>query len=115
MGVKVAKPDTYDGAKGRGLDTWLFQIREHLNLTVIPKWGHILYAASLLCGNTALWWREMCKANRCPATWEDFCHVLREQFRLKITVFEGETSWQEFGNMEKNPWLTSCFDFAPRV
>ena len=37
MGVKVEKPDTYDGDKSRDLDTWLFQVREHLNLTVIPE------------------------------------------------------------------------------
>ena len=37
MGVKVEKPDTYDGDKSRDLDTWLFQVCEHLNLTVIPR------------------------------------------------------------------------------
>ena len=58
MGVKVEKPESYDGVKGCDLDTWLFQVREHLNLIVIPKWGHVPYAASLLCGNVALWWRE---------------------------------------------------------
>ena len=37
MGVKVEKPESYDGAKGCDLDTWLFQVREHLNLTVIQN------------------------------------------------------------------------------
>ena len=54
VGVKVEKPDTYDGAKGGDLDTWLFQIREHLNLTVIPEHQHVFYEASLLQGNAAL-------------------------------------------------------------
>ena len=54
MGVKVEKPETYDGDKSRDLDTWLFQVCEHLNLTVIPKRGHVPYAASLLHGNIVL-------------------------------------------------------------
>ena len=37
MGVKVEKPKAYDGDKSRDLDTWLFQVRKHLNVTVIPK------------------------------------------------------------------------------
>ena len=53
--VKVKKPENYDGSKGRNLDTWLFQVQEHLQLTVIPVRGHVPYAASLLRGNAALW------------------------------------------------------------
>ena len=81
IGVKVEKPEAYSGEKGRDLDTWLFQVREHLNITNIPARGHVPYAASLLRGNAALWWREQCEANRRPAAWEDFCRVLHEQFR----------------------------------
>ena len=62
--VKVKKPETYDGDKAKDLDTWLFQVREHLELSTVPACGHIMYAASLLRGNAALWWREACKANR---------------------------------------------------
>ena len=65
-GVKVEKPNIYDDAKGRNFDTWLFQVGEHLNLTVIPEWEHVPYAASLLCGNAALWWHEMCETNHRP-------------------------------------------------
>ena len=80
MGVKVEKPKAYDGDKSRDLDTWLFQVREHLNLTVIPERGHVSYIASLLHGNAALWWREMCKGNCRPTTLDEFCRVLHEQF-----------------------------------
>ena len=54
MGVKVEKPEAYDGDKSRDLDTWLYQACKHLNLTIIPERGHIPYAASLLRGNAAL-------------------------------------------------------------
>ena len=36
IGVKVEKPETYSGKKTRDLDTWLFQVREHLHITTIP-------------------------------------------------------------------------------
>ena len=62
--VKVEKPKMYDGDKARDLDTWLFQVREHLELSTVPVRGHVAYAASLLRGNAALWWREACEANR---------------------------------------------------
>ena len=80
MGGKVEKLEAYDGDKSRDLDTWLFQVRKHLNLTIIPERGHVPYATSLLRGNAALSWCEMCKGNHCPATWDDFCRVLCEKF-----------------------------------
>lgn len=81
IGVKVEKPETYSGERSRNLDTWLFQVREHLQITTIPAPRHVPYAASLLHGNAALWWRETCESHRRPATWDDFCRMLREQFR----------------------------------
>ena len=79
--IKVEKPANYDGEKSHDLDTWLFQVREHLELATIPEDGHVAYAASLLRGNAALWWREACEARQRPATWDDFVRVIREQFR----------------------------------
>ena len=50
IGVKVKKPETYGGKKGRGLDTWLFQVRKHLDITTILARGYVPYVAALLCG-----------------------------------------------------------------
>ena len=47
-GIKVEKPTNYDGDKGQDLDTWLFQVHEHLDLATLPVAGHVAYAASLL-------------------------------------------------------------------
>ena len=79
--IKVEKPETYDGDKARDLDTWLFQVREHLDLSTVPANGRVAYAASLLRSNAALWWREACEANRRPANWDEFCRQIRDQFR----------------------------------
>ena len=98
FGIKVEKPANYDGDKGQDLDTWLFQVREHLDLATIPATGHVAYAASLLRGNAALWWREACEAQHRPATWDDFCRVIREQFRPEDYGRRGRdelaTMWQ---------------------
>ena len=48
MNVKVEKPEQYDGNKARDLDTWLFQVCEHLNLSTVPARGHVPYAASVV-------------------------------------------------------------------
>ena len=48
IGIKVEKPETYSGEKTRDLDTWLFQVCKHLDITTIPARGHVPYAASLL-------------------------------------------------------------------
>ena len=83
IGVKVEKPDSYDGGKKRDVDTWLFQVQEHLNLTNIPARGHVAYAASLLRGNAAMWWRELCESNNRPNDWNQFRNALREQFQAE--------------------------------
>ena len=78
LSVKVKKPENYDGDKAKDLDTWLFQVREHLELSTVPAAGYVAYATSLLRGNAAMWWREICEANCRPAMWEDFCRALRD-------------------------------------
>ena len=64
LSVKVEEPENYDGNNAKDLDTWLFQVREHLELSTVLIRGHVPYAASLLCGKAFLWWREACEVNR---------------------------------------------------
>ena len=66
VGRKVERPEYFDDGKTQDVDTWLFQVREHLDITVIPERGRIPYAASLFCGNATLWRRELCGANNRP-------------------------------------------------
>ena len=68
IGVKVEKLENYDGSKQHDLDTWLFQVQEHLNIVAILARGHVPYAALLLRGNATLWLRELCESNNRPTT-----------------------------------------------
>ena len=54
IGVKVERPEYFDGGKAQDVDTWLFQVREHLDITVIPERGRVPYAASVFCDNATL-------------------------------------------------------------
>ena len=81
FGVKMERPDYFDGGKLQDVDTWLFQVREHLNMVMMPDAATVPYAASLFRGNAALWWRERCENALRPANWHEFAAALREQFR----------------------------------
>ena len=37
--VKMQRPDYFYGRKDRDVDMWLFQVRERLDITVIPERG----------------------------------------------------------------------------
>ena len=86
MGLKVEKPETYDGAKHRDVDTWLFQVEEHMSLTRVPADSQVAYAASLLRGNAAMWWRELCEGGNRLDAWDAFKMKVRSQFRMDNLV-----------------------------
>ena len=79
--MKLERPDYFEGGKLQDVDTWLFQVREHLTMTTMPEPAQVPYAASLFRGNAALWWRERCEDALRPANWHEFAAALREQFR----------------------------------
>ena len=72
LGIKMERPDYFEGGKHQDVDTWVFQVQEHLNMTRLPTPTHVSYAASLFRGNAALWWRELCEQGQRSATWNEF-------------------------------------------
>ena len=89
MGVKLERPEAFEGAKHQDVDTWLFQVGEHLRMLNIPAPSQVAYAASLLRGNAAMWWRERCEAGVRPADWDAFCATLCAQFRVENLARRG--------------------------
>ena len=82
FGVKMERPDYFEGGKTQDVDTWVFQVREHLELVgILAEPARVSYAASLFRGNAALWWRERCEQAMRPGTWQEFVAALRMQFR----------------------------------
>ena len=81
FGVKMERPEYFEGGKMQDVDTWLFQVREHLDIVMLPEPARVPYAASLFRGNAAVWWREVCTHAHRPATWATFCDEVRDQFR----------------------------------
>ena len=89
MGVKMERPEAFDGAKHQDVDTWLFQVGEHLRMVNIPEDRRVAYAASLLRGNAAMWWRERCESGERAADWLHFTAMLRAQFRVENLARRG--------------------------
>ena len=90
FGVKLERPDYFDGGKQQDVDTWLFQVREHLTMVTMPEPAQVPYAASLFRGNAALWWRERCENALRPANWHEFAVALRNNSDQKTGVAGGE-------------------------
>ena len=55
----------------------------------IPEDSRVAYAASLLCGNAAMWWCERCESGERAADWPTFCAMLRTQFRVENLARRG--------------------------
>ena len=108
LSVKVERPENYEGDKVKDLDTWLFQVRKHLELSTVPAGAYVAYAASLLRGNAAMWWRGACEAHRRPTTWEDFCRALHDQFRPEDYGHRGRDKWQRCNNTRKKVSQILC-------
>ena len=89
MGVKMERPEAFDGAKHQDVDTWLFQVSEHLRILNIPEDSRVAYAASLLRGNAAMWWRERYESGERAADWPTFYAMLRAQFRVENLARHG--------------------------
>ena len=89
MGVKLERLEAFEGAKHQDVDTWLFQVGEHLRMLNIPAPSQVAYATSLLRSNAAMWWRERCEAGVRPADWDAFCATLRTQFRVENLARRG--------------------------
>ena len=89
MGVKLEKPEDYDGGKCHEVDTCLFWVREHLNLMNVPARTHVAYAASLLKGNATTCWEKLYEGDQRLNIWEEFRDAVIEQFKAENFEMEG--------------------------
>ena len=111
MGMKVEKPEIYDGAKHRDVDTWLFQVDEHMSLTRVPADSQVGYAASLLRGNAAMWWRELCESGNRLDDWDEFKRSLCRQFRIDNLIRRARDDLYALRQREKEPVLDFLHKF----
>jgi Retrotransposon gag protein len=73
--VKIAKPDTFsDSRKEAKAEEWLFQVEQYFKLINENKEEvKVQYAASLLRGAAATWWRSQTQGQDSQlCTWEEF-------------------------------------------
>jgi Retrotransposon gag protein len=80
--LKPVKPESYSGSRKEDLDTFLFAVRQYcLQQNELSEARQVLFAGQMLKGSAALWWRTYLQQNvQQPASWDDFCAVIRRQF-----------------------------------
>ena len=85
--VKFPTPPNFEGKGHEDIGAWLFKIRQYCELTGMaagPAW--VLYAAQLLRGAAAEWWRyreETCLPGTNLRNWEAFAAEITERFTTK--------------------------------
>ena len=87
-GGGLPKPDTFNGAMGKGsidVETWLFQVRNYLAASRKPESTWVAYASALLRGPAATWWRvttldgDLQRSD--PWPWSTFSTALKNNFK----------------------------------
>ncbi len=80
--VKLAKPDTFNAERsGVDVETWLFQLQNYLQATATTEETKVSYAAALLRGVAATWYRYTVQSGTTFATFAAFSSAIREQFK----------------------------------
>jgi Ty3 transposon capsid-like protein len=80
--LKSAKPETYHGvreAPSMTPDTWLFQMKQYIELQQHNPDYSVRFAATFLQGNALLWWRSL--GSNIPTTWDTFSVALSQEFQ----------------------------------
>ena len=83
--IKLPTPDKYDGSsQPRAAENFLFRCEQHFLGMSIPADKQVLFAAGLLTGGAASWWRFTCMAHAGEESlydWDEFSEQLLARFR----------------------------------
>ena len=85
-GGGLPKPDTFNGAMGRGgidVETWLFQVHNYLVASRKPEAAWVPYASALLRGPAATWWRVRTHDGELQLDypWQVFSSAIKQTFK----------------------------------
>ena len=87
--AKTSTPETFHGRTSEDISQWLFGIEQYfLASRVTDNNQQVNYAASLLRGSAALWWRQLVEDSGRPNTWTQFSNAIRYQFITTNTSIE---------------------------
>jgi Retrotransposon gag protein/Zinc knuckle len=77
--VRPPNPETFSGQGPAPL--WVFQLQQYMEVVRIDERMQVAFAATLLRGNAAQWWRNRCESGSRPADFGAFSTALREAFQ----------------------------------
>ena len=83
--LKPLRPPIFSGDSKGDVDEWLFRVEQYFVTANTQEERRVTYAASLLSGSAASWWRAQWESNaRSPTCtqWEAFKEGLNTQFKF---------------------------------
>ena len=83
--IKPPRPPVHTGDARADVDDWLFKVGQYFVTANVPANKQVLYAASLLSGSAASWWRAQWEAHEedpVCRNWDVFRRTLADQFRF---------------------------------
>lgn len=83
--VKPPRPPTFSGDARADVEDWLFKVGQYFVTANVPTNKQVLFAASLLLGSAASWWRAQWEQDEgAPVCneWNVFRQTLIEQFKF---------------------------------
>ena len=83
--LKTQKPPTFSGDTKGDVDDWVFRVEQYYVANETPQDKRVVYAASLLTGSAASWWRTLWETNAHSEAcneWGAFKEALRTQFKF---------------------------------
>lgn len=87
--AKTSTPETFHGRTSEDISQWLFSLEQYfLASRVTDPNQQVNFAASLLRGSAALWWRQLVEDSGRPNTWAQFSTSIRYQFVTTNTSIE---------------------------
>lgn len=80
--AKLREPSMFNGRKKNDVDRFLQQTQTYLSVCGVDQRWWPAYATTYFDGDVVLWWEtHQVATNHVQYTWEEFCNVMRSQFR----------------------------------
>ena len=105
--LKPPRPVPYSGDTRADVEEWLFRVEQYFLATSTPESNRVSYAAALLNGSAASWWRQKYQENaqaEVCTIWIEFKQALTKQFKFIATSMRARedlhtTSLRSFRDM----------------
>lgn len=79
---RMQRPPTFSGDREDVPRTWIFKVRQYMQLAGVPRRAEVQYAASLLEKAAATWYQDVYESGTVFETFDEFCRTLQHEFAV---------------------------------